>query len=114
MTRRRRIYEEQFQIEAALFMRDKGAKRKLHSKQVIRRNVMMRFYEGYVLGYINAVCPLDDNVSYRVVDVRDARGRRGIIRFGYEREDTIGLGSIIVVVRKIGSTWKRRIYKRIL
>ena len=71
----------------------------------------MRFYEGYVLGYINAVCPLDDNVSYRVVDVRDARGRRGIIRFGYEREDTIGLGSIIVIVRKIGNTWKRRIYK---
>jgi len=35
MTCRRRIYEEQFQIEAALFMRDKGAKRKLHSKQVM-------------------------------------------------------------------------------
>ena len=105
MTLRRRIYEEQFQIEAALFMRDTTG------KQVIRRNVMMRFYEGYVLGYINAVCPLDDNVSYRVVDVRDARGRRGIIRFGYEREDTIGLGSIIVIVRKIGNTWKRRIYK---
>lgn len=71
----------------------------------------MRFYEGYVLGYINAVWPVDDNVSYRIVDVRDARGRRGIIRFGYEREDAIGLSSIIVINRKIGKTWKKRIYK---
>lgn len=56
----------------------------------------MRFYEGYVIGFRTAVYPIGD-VYYSVIDVYDAKGRQGLLRFGYDREHTLGLGSVIVI-----------------
>ena len=58
----------------------------------------MRFYKGYVIGFKTAVNPVGD-VGYKVIDVRDAKGRQGKIKIGYDRDWTLGLGSIIVISR---------------
>ena len=70
----------------------------------------MRFYKGYVIGFKTAVNPVGD-VGYKVIDVRDAKGRQGIIKIGYDRDRTLSLGSIIVISRKVKDVWKKKIYK---
>ena len=71
----------------------------------------MRFFKGYVIGFINAVWPLSKDVTYRVIDIPDVRGRKGTIIFGFDRKYSVGLGSVIVIGTKVGKNWKQRIYK---
>lgn len=71
----------------------------------------MRFYKGYLLEFSSAVSPIDDNVSYYVLDVPGKNNRKGIIKFGYEREEEIGRGSVICIEKRVNHVWKRYIRK---
>lgn len=71
----------------------------------------MRWYRGYVLGFSNAVSPVEENVVYSLINIWDKKGRHGIVKYGYDREYEVGLASVIEIQRKCGKEWKRRLYR---
>lgn len=71
----------------------------------------MRFYSGNVVGFNSAVSTTSDGIMYSVIDVNDKKGRKGIVKFGYDREYEVGLGSLILIEKKVGNIYKRSLHR---